>query len=173
VKLPWNRKKVASTAAVVTVPSVLATLALVNPGFPLAQVDLNDGAVWLTSTSTLQVGRYNAQVEELNAGLVASSTEFPGPASTVGRTVPAPTNLFGTRQTDGTVVFTWTNPDEQDGDTYLWGVRTATGEPQLEIVDEPTVTVTPPAEGGEVCVEVSIVRADRRASTVPAEGCAA
>jgi hypothetical protein len=76
VKLPWNRKKVASTAAVVTVPSVLATLALVNPGFPLAQVDLNDGAVWLTSTSTLQVGRYNAQVEELNAGLVASSTEF-------------------------------------------------------------------------------------------------
>jgi hypothetical protein len=103
----------------------------------------------------------------------AAGTEFPGPASTVGRTVPAPTNLFGTRQTDGTVVFTWTNPDEQDGDTYLWGVRTATGEPQLEIVDEPTVTVTPPAEGGEVCVEVSIVRADRRASTVPAEGCAA
>ena len=72
----WNRRKVASTAAVVTVPAVLATLAVVNPGFPLAQVDLNDGAVWLTSTSTLQVGRYNAQVEELNAGLVASSTAF-------------------------------------------------------------------------------------------------
>ena len=103
----------------------------------------------------------------------AAGTEFPGPASTLGRTVPAPTNLFGTRQTDGTVVFTWTNPDEQDGDTYLWGVRTATGEPQLEIVDRPTATVTPPAEGGEVCVEVSIVRADRRASTVPAQGCAA
>ncbi|WP_454049228.1 Ig-like domain-containing protein [Cellulomonas sp. Marseille-Q8402] len=72
----WNRRRVASTAAVVTVPAVIATLALVNPGFPLAQVDLNDGAVWLTSTSTLQVGRYNAQVEELNAGLVASSSEF-------------------------------------------------------------------------------------------------
>ncbi|GIG36764.1 Ig-like domain-containing protein [Cellulomonas pakistanensis] len=72
----WNRRRVASTAAVVTVPAVVAALALVNPGFPLAQVDLNDGAVWLTSTSTLQVGRYNAQVEELNAGLVASSTEF-------------------------------------------------------------------------------------------------
>ena len=102
----------------------------------------------------------------------AAGTEFPGPASTLGQTVPAPTNLFGARQADGTVVFTWTNPDEQDGDTYLWGVRTATGEPRLEIVDEPTVTVTP-AEGGEVCVEVSIVRADRRASTVPAQGCAA
>jgi hypothetical protein len=76
VKVTWNRRRVASTAAVVTVPAVIATLALVNPGFPLAQVDLNDGAVWLTSTSTLQVGRYNAQVEELNAGLVATSTEF-------------------------------------------------------------------------------------------------
>ncbi|RMI09322.1 tandem-95 repeat protein [Cellulomonas triticagri] len=60
----------------VSVPAVVATLALVNPGFPLAQVDLNDGAVWLTSTSTLQVGRYNAQVEELNAGLTSTSAEF-------------------------------------------------------------------------------------------------
>ena len=76
MRWPWSRRRTASTAAVVTVPAVVATLALVNPGFPLAQVDLNDGAVWLTSTSTLQVGRYNAQVEELNAGLVATSTEF-------------------------------------------------------------------------------------------------
>ncbi|MET0434782.1 MAG: serine/threonine protein kinase, partial [Cellulomonas sp.] len=103
----------------------------------------------------------------------AAGTEFPGPASTLGQTVPAPTNLFGARQPDGTVVFTWTNPEPQDGDTYLWGVRAATGEPQLDIVEEPTVTVTPPAEGGEVCIEVSVVRADRRASTAPAEGCAA
>lgn len=72
----WDRKKVASTAAVVSVPAVVATLALANPGFPLAQVDLNDGAVWLTSTSTLQVGRYNAQIEELNAGLTSTSAEF-------------------------------------------------------------------------------------------------
>lgn len=76
MRWPWDRRRTVSTAAVVTVPAVVATLALINPGFPLAQVDLNDGAVWLTSTSTLQVGRYNAQVEELNAGLVATSTEF-------------------------------------------------------------------------------------------------
>ncbi|MEV7972214.1 fibronectin type III domain-containing protein [Cellulomonas sp. NPDC089187] len=76
MKWPWDRKRTASTAAVVTVPAVLATLAVVNPGFPLAQVDLNDGAVWLTATSTLQLGRYNAQVEELNAGLVAKSGDF-------------------------------------------------------------------------------------------------
>lgn len=76
MRFAWNRKKTVSTVAVVSVPAVVATLALVNPGFPLAQVDLNDGAVWLTSTSTLQVGRYNAQVEELNAGLTATGGEF-------------------------------------------------------------------------------------------------
>ncbi|HEY0215370.1 MAG TPA: hypothetical protein VGC57_03135, partial [Cellulomonas sp.] len=76
MRWPWSRRRTVSGAAVVTVPAVVATLALVNPGFPLAQVDLNDGAVWLTSTSTLQLGRYNAQVEELNAGLISTSTEF-------------------------------------------------------------------------------------------------
>jgi hypothetical protein len=98
--------------------------------------------------------------------------EFPGPQDTVSATVPSPTNLFGARQADGTVLFTWTNPDEQEGDTYLWGVRAATGEPQLQIVDTESVVVTP--EGaGEVCIEVSVVRADRRASAVPTQGCAA
>jgi hypothetical protein len=99
-----------------------------------------------------------------------AGTEFPGPQGTVAATVPSPTNLFGTRNADGTVDFTWTNPDEQDGDTYLWGRRTATGEPQLQVVEEQRVTV-PADGGGEVCVEVSIVRADRRASAIPAEVC--
>jgi hypothetical protein len=99
-------------------------------------------------------------------------SEFPGPAGTVAATVPSPTNLFGSRQADGTVEFTWTNPDEQEGDSYLWGVRAATGEPQLQLVEDQRVTV-PAAEtgAGEVCIEVSVVRADRRASAVPAEGC--
>jgi hypothetical protein len=99
-------------------------------------------------------------------------SEFPGPAGTVAATVPSPTNLFGSRQADGTVEFTWTNPDEQEGDSYLWGVRAATGEPQLQLVEEQRVTVPAADAGaGEVCIEVSVVRADRRASAVPAEGC--
>jgi hypothetical protein len=98
-------------------------------------------------------------------------TDFTAPAPTVAAVVPAPTNLFGARQDDGTVVFTWTNPSEQEGDRYLWGVLSATGEPTLTLVDDPTVVVTPDGEG-EVCIEVSIVRADRRASATPTEGCA-
>ncbi|AEI11763.1 fibronectin type III domain-containing protein [Cellulomonas gilvus] len=70
------RRRATTTAAVVTVPAVVAVLALLNPGFPLAQVELNDGAVWLTATQAQKVGRYNVQVDELNAGLVTTSSTF-------------------------------------------------------------------------------------------------
>lgn len=85
--------------------------------------------------------------------------------------VPAPTGLAGTWAGDA-VTFTWQNPDPQDGDRFAWGVAEAGGEPALELVDEPTVTFTPEVDPGtRVCVEVSLVRADRRASTEPAVGC--
>lgn len=58
------------------VPAVLATLAILHPGAPVSRVDLNDGSVWLTNTSALKLGRYNPQVDELNAGLVTSAQEF-------------------------------------------------------------------------------------------------
>ena len=63
----WTR-----TGAAVTAPVVLAVLALVHPGQAVSQLDLHDGGVWLTNTSTLQVGRYSSGVDELNAGLVAA-----------------------------------------------------------------------------------------------------
>lgn len=148
----WTRRRAASTAAVVAVPAVVATLALVNPGFPLAQVDLNDGAVWLTSTSTLQVGRYNAQVEELNAGLVATSTEFdvlqdagevlivePGTVSVVdpaGVTAAAQVAVPAGAQVSmagGTVAVT-------DADGQVW-VRTFADLPLLQTSDEPDADV--------------------------------
>ncbi|WP_236121115.1 Ig-like domain-containing protein [Cellulomonas palmilytica] len=65
-----------TAAAVVTVPAVVAVLALLNPGFPLARVELNDGAVWLTATQDHKLGRYNVQIDELNAGLVAEQGSF-------------------------------------------------------------------------------------------------
>ncbi|MBO3084008.1 serine/threonine-protein kinase [Cellulomonas fengjieae] len=86
--------------------------------------------------------------------------------------VPSPHSLLGTRQADGSVVFTWENPDPQQGDQYLWGVRQATGEPELALVEAATVTVPADPSAGQVCVEVAIVRADRRVSAAPAQGCA-
>jgi len=70
------RRNVTTAAAVVTVPAVVAVLALLNPGYPLARVELNDGSVWLTATSMQKLGRYNVQIDELNAGLVAESSTF-------------------------------------------------------------------------------------------------
>jgi len=103
----------------------------------------------------------------------SSGTEFsaaPAPTA-IDDVVPAPHSLLGTRQPDGTVVFTWENPDPQDGDQYLWGVLEATGEGAQELVEVPTVTV-PSSGSDEVCIQVSIVRADRRLSASPAQGCA-
>ncbi|MFI2752464.1 Ig-like domain-containing protein [Cellulomonas sp. P22] len=70
------RRRTTQVAALVTAPVVLAVLAIINPGFPLAQVDLNDSGVWLTATQSLRLGRLNAQVEELNAGLVTAGAQF-------------------------------------------------------------------------------------------------
>jgi hypothetical protein len=99
-----------------------------------------------------------------------AGSEFPGPTEPVAGTVPAPVDLAGTRAEDGSVTFTWTNPTPEDGDSYLWGRRTVTGPPALELVEGTSVTVEAQPDE-QVCVEVSIVRADRRASAVPAEGC--
>ena len=71
-----RRERWLRPVAAATVPAVLATLAVLYPGAPVQQVDLNDGAVWLTNTAELRLGRYNPQVDELNAGLIAGGAEF-------------------------------------------------------------------------------------------------
>jgi len=106
-------------------------------------------------------------------GTVAPTDELAAPQTGPATApVPAPHSLEGTRGADGSVTFTWQNPDPQDGDRYLWGVLAATGEPTLELADAEHVTV--PADQGtdEVCIQVSIVRADRTASARPAQACA-
>ena len=89
----------------------------------------------------------------------------------IATVVPAPTALVGVRHVDGSVEFTWVNPEPAEGDQYLWGERTATGRPTLALVGSPRVTV-PSGDGKQVCIEVSIVRADRSASARPTEVCA-
>src|SRR5690606_11414926 len=93
------------------------------------------------------------------------------PEDPVVAPVPAPRSLAGTRADDGSVTFTWQNPDPQDGDSYLWGVLTAVGAPTLALVDTERVTVPADQATGEVCIEVSIVRTDRSRSARPAQGC--
>lgn len=95
------------------------------------------------------------------------------PAVPVIRAVPAPADLTGVPAADGTVVFTWTNPEPEEGDRYVWGLVVPGQEATLEPVDRPTVTVpVGPAGPGSTCVEVALVRADGRSSTRPAVACA-
>jgi outer membrane protein assembly factor BamB len=70
------KSRMPSIIAGVTVPAVLATLAIANPGVTISEVELNDGTVWVTNTTDLKIGRYNAKVKELNGGVVAASTAF-------------------------------------------------------------------------------------------------
>lgn len=101
----------------------------------------------------------------------SGAIDTPTPTSTPApvAVVPAPTELEGLVTADG-AVFTWANPDPQDGDFFVWAQAELSGEPQWQRTDEPTVTV--PALEDRVCIEVSLVRADGRASAQNAEGCA-
>ncbi|MGO1316751.1 MAG: serine/threonine-protein kinase [Cellulomonadaceae bacterium] len=101
-------------------------------------------------------------------------TPTPEPTTTTSLdtgAVPAPTELAAEVADDGAVTFTWVNPQPQEGDTYLWAVVRPGAEREYEVTNTRTVTVPPEAGAGSVCLEVSIVRADRRASTQPAEVC--
>ncbi|MCB2174687.1 MAG: fibronectin type III domain-containing protein [Actinomycetales bacterium] len=71
-----RRRRWPSAVGGLVVPAVLVGLALVYPGAAVSQVDLNDGAVWVTKSGTKQLARWNAQVGELNAGLVAGQSTF-------------------------------------------------------------------------------------------------
>jgi len=104
-----------------------------------------------------------------------ASQTFEAPTSAPQATsVPAADSLRGVVQDDGSVTFTWRNPDPRDGDRYQWGLVSATGEEPLALVDQATVTIPAPAGEpvGEVCIQVFVVRADRSVSTEPARGCA-
>lgn len=104
-------------------------------------------------------------------GAAQPSEEPAGPVDAVGQsTVPAPTDLVGTVGPTG-VVFTWTNPDPQSGDLYLWRTVAAGQENSLATVADATVTV-PAAATGPSCVEVSIRRGDGRATAAPTTACA-
>jgi len=90
------------------------------------------------------------------------------PVDPLESVVPVPVGLTGT--IDGeTASFRWTNPDPQDGDSFLWRTVTVLETGELERLAEPAVEV--PAPGGEqVCIEVTLRRDSGRTSE-PVRGC--
>ncbi|MEE1620005.1 serine/threonine-protein kinase [Zafaria sp. Z1313] len=95
-----------------------------------------------------------------------------GPADALagrGGIVP-PVEGFSAEDSGADVVFSWTNPDPQDGDAYYWAPVTATEQGANTLAQEPTAT-TPAAEGQPTCIQVVLVRESGRASD-PARYCA-
>lgn len=106
-----------------------------------------------------------------DAEATPTTTATAAPTLVGGTTVPAPAQLTGTNLGDGTARFTWTNSDPVEGDSYLWKVVAAGQTSRAEKVDATSVVVDLPPEDDEVCIEVSLVRSDGRASTTPVQGC--
>jgi len=99
----------------------------------------------------------------------ASAPEVTSRPTAVLHAVPSPADLVGVVD-GGTATFTWTNPEPEPGDRYLWGVAVVGTPTAVQAVEQPAVSI--PFEGtGQLCVEVSIVRADGRFSARPSVEC--
>ena len=91
------------------------------------------------------------------------------PQDPVSAIVPEPTDITAAVGTDG-IRFSWTNPDPQDGDYYLYAVVTTAAEPEFHSVPETAVTV-PADSSGTTCIDVVTVRANGQSSDPPVRGC--
>lgn len=108
----------------------------------------------------------------VGASLVAPAVQPPAddepttsaaPQDPLGGYVPPVEALAGTVQ-GGDAVFTWTNPEPQDGDGYLWYPYTLAGDGETRKVTETSVTL-PVDAGGTTCIAVALVRKDGTAGT--------
>jgi hypothetical protein len=91
------------------------------------------------------------------------------PQDPVSAIVPEPTDITASVAADG-IRFTWTNPDPEDGDYYLYAVVTTAAEPEFHSVPETEITV-PADPSGTTCIDVVTVRANGQSSDPPVRGC--
>lgn len=86
----------------------------------------------------------------------------------VERQVSAVEDVVGVVNGD-TATFTWTNPEAEEGDLYLWAVQVAGEGRDFQSTADATVEV--PFAGEELCIEVLLRRANGRTSADPGVGC--
>ncbi|ALE05214.1 hypothetical protein AL755_06530 [Arthrobacter sp. ERGS1:01] len=71
-----GRKQVFSASLAAVVTAAVVTGAIIYPGFTTADVDLNDGSVWVTNRSAGLVGHLNDQSKVLDGGFTATTSTF-------------------------------------------------------------------------------------------------
>ena len=74
--LTAGRRRFLSAAGLAVASAVLITGAIIYPGFKTAEVELNDGGVWVVSKSKNAVGRLNYPSRVLDGAVTPASTTF-------------------------------------------------------------------------------------------------
>lgn len=168
-----NRPARRGRAARHKAPALARTAAAAGRAALLATV-----AIALVAVAAPRMGRLLSSVSPPARVRTAPAGEGNGaetaPDAAAGA-VPSPIDLVGSYNDDGTVTFTWGNPQPQAGDSYVWridGDEGADGEAPLSATTEATATFAARKDASRTCIRVSIVRADRRISTRPSTTCA-
>ncbi|MGC0369901.1 hypothetical protein RKD05_002153 [Microbacterium sp. SLBN-111] len=73
----WRRRGAVASGATLTAAAVtISTLAALHPGIPTADLELDDGGVWVTKTSDLLVGHLNYPSRLLDGALRTRAADF-------------------------------------------------------------------------------------------------
>lgn len=73
----WRRRGAVASAATLTAAAVtISTLAVLHPGIPTADVELDDGGVWVTKSSDLLVGHLNYPSRLLDGAVRTRAAEY-------------------------------------------------------------------------------------------------
>lgn len=75
-RLRWVRGRRLPAAVLAVVLLVLTVVAFRYEGLPTAEVDVNDGGIWVTKADTQQVGHLNYEARVLDSGFKANSAQF-------------------------------------------------------------------------------------------------
>lgn len=126
-------------------------------------------------TPNMDTASDNSTTQVQNRGTKDHAEDDPDSAITTG-SVPSVQDLTGSYSANGDKVkFTWVNPSPEKGDSYVWSpVGDSGSDPNMQgNATKSTHIEIDPADGGQTCVQVSLVRANRQMSEKPAIVCAA
>ena len=158
--LPWTKPPVIALAALAAIVAVVSGFVfLIAPNMDTTSGDL--------TMQILGSGLDNKTSEQRNGDAPDSAV--------VSDSVPQVRGLSGAYNAAGTkATFSWTNPDPQDGDVYAWTIVGGTDESassQTALTSSTSIDIAPSGEA-HTCIQVSLIRADRRMSDTPAMACA-
>ncbi|HTN54554.1 MAG TPA: serine/threonine-protein kinase [Microbacterium sp.] len=98
-----------------------------------------------------------------------TAADTPRPQDPIAGIVPPVEELTGS-SADGIVSFSWTNPDPEEGDSFVWYEVTLDGAGEPRNTAEDAVTLEG-ARSERTCIEVVLKRDDGRSSPQPVRGC--